>query len=122
MKGKLPPTYQRDAEALALAFREWIELQATTRSVDLRWHDWGGVVCFAGPLAGEALDMLCDSPDARAMCEWSDERTGHRCTLLMAMAAAETLGLKTPGKGTPPPIGQLARSGVLWSVPGADRL
>ena len=106
---KLPLSYQRDAEALAAAFVEWIELQSATRAVDLRWHEWDGI-CFAGPLAGDALDMLCDSPDARAMCEWADKRTGHKCTLLQAMAAAETLGLKTPGKGTPPPLGQ--RRGV----------
>jgi len=106
---KLPANYKRDAEALALAFREWIELQSATRAVDLRWREWGGIV-IAGPLAGDALEMLCDSADAREMCEWADKRTGHRCTLLMGMAAAETLGLKTPGRGTPPPLAQ--RRGV----------
>jgi hypothetical protein len=40
---KLPLSYQRDAEALAAAFLEWIELQSATRSVDLRWHEWGGM-------------------------------------------------------------------------------
>lgn len=99
---KLPKRYARDAEALVVAFQEWIAIQSESRAVDLRWHEWGGIV-FAGPLQGAALDVLCASADARAMCEWSDARTGHVCTLLQALAAAETLGLKTPGVGTTPP-------------------
>ncbi len=91
-KMKFPKGYLEDLEKLKAAFQEWIAIQSETRTVDLRWHEWGKIV-FAGPLTGAALDVLCASPDARAMCEWADERTGRKCTLLMAIAAAETLGL-----------------------------
>jgi hypothetical protein len=95
---KIPAAYARDAETLVVLFRIWVEQQSQTRAVDLQWYEWNGIAIGA-PLAGEALDYLCASDDARAMCEWADQQSGHRCTLLQAMAAIETLGLKTPGQG-----------------------
>lgn len=98
----VPPEYERDCEALRSAFQEWILLQSESRLVDLRWYDWGRVA-IAGPLCGDALGLLCASDDARAMCEWSDARTMHRCTLLQALTVAEVMGLKKKGDGEPHP-------------------
>lgn len=95
-------SYERDAQALAVAIKEWIAIQSATRLVDLRFHDWGGV-CHVGPLCGAALDHLAASPDARAMLEWADERSGRRATLLMALAVLEMLGIKPPDKTRPRP-------------------
>lgn len=92
---KIPDGYARDAERLVMLFDLWVSEQSQTRAVDLQW--------ISGPLSGKCLDYLCASDDARSMCEWADEQSGHRCTLLQAMAAIETLGLKTVGQGKPLP-------------------
>lgn len=105
---KIPPQYARDAQALMVLFRTWVDKESQTRAVDLRWYDWGGLAIGAA-LTGEALDYLCDSDDARAMCEWADEQLDHRPTLIQAMVAIETLGLKTPGEGKRLPPEMLAR-------------
>lgn len=93
-------SYNHDAHLLAQSFRSWIERERCTRLVDLRWHEWGTIV-YIGPLSGSALDLLCDSDDARAMCEWADEQTGRKCSLLQAYVIAEELGLKIRGNGSP---------------------
>jgi hypothetical protein len=90
-----PTNYARDANRLAVAIEEWIAIQSVTRCPDLRFHDWGRV-CYIGALQGAALDHLAASPDARAMLEWADQRSGHKATLLMACVALERLGIKPP--------------------------
>lgn len=81
------------ADRVLALMKIWLEYECQTRCPELRFHDWGQTA-YVGPLAGESLDVLCASPDARRMCEWIDEQTGHEATLLMACAAAEMLGLK----------------------------
>lgn len=90
---KPPPEYNRDAQRLSVAILQWIAIQSETRSPDLRFHEWGRV-CYIGPLTGAALDQLAASPDARAMLEWADEKSGRKATLLMAVIVLEQLGIK----------------------------
>lgn len=90
--------YEECAKQVVFLMQRWIDNECQTRSPDLRFLEWGRVA-YAGPLAGSALDRLCASPDARRMCEWVDEQTGHEATLLMAYAAIEKLGLKSSSSG-----------------------
>jgi hypothetical protein len=100
--------YARDLRRLTILFQMWVETKSRERFVDLRFYDWRGRV-FAAPLKGDALDLLCASPDAREMCEWADDQSGNVCTLLQALAAAESLGLKLRNDGPPLPAAVLSR-------------
>lgn len=111
MKGERE-AYKRDLLRLTVLFRMWVEKTSADRFVDLRFYDWRGRV-YAAPLQGAALDLLCASPDAREMCEWADCQSGHVCTLLQAMAAAESLGLKLCNEGPPVPAHVLSRFKVV---------
>jgi hypothetical protein len=120
MRLKQDENYVRDLRRLTILFQMWVETKSRERYVDLRFYDWRGTV-FAAPLQGDALDLLCASSDAREMCEWADAQSGNVCTLLQALAAAESLGLKHRNDGPPVPAAVLSRFQlVAVSSPGGD--
>ena len=92
-KGDAPPKgYNECAERVAKLIRRWIEAQSAARFVDLRFKDWGRVV-YAGSVAPETVDVLAESPDARALLLHIGEREPE-ATLLMTAVVLETLGYK----------------------------
>lgn len=109
---KQDAAYTRDLQRLRILFEMWVTTKSRERPVDLRFYDWRGCV-YAAPLQGRALDLLCASDDAREMCEWADAQSGHVCTLLQALAVAESLGLKLRNDGPPVPAEVISRFKVV---------
>lgn len=85
---RFPPGYIACVEKIARLIPEWLRAQPTTPV--LRFVDWGDT-CFAGPLRGEALRFLADSPDAFRLLEWLDEQTGGEATLLQAKVVLDRM-------------------------------
>lgn len=91
-KGEAPKGYSECAERVARLIRAWIEKQSAERFVDLRFKDWGRTV-YAGSVVPETVDVLADSPDARALLLHVG-RVEPQATLLMTCVVLETLGYK----------------------------
>ncbi len=58
---------------------------------DLRWLD-PGTTRFIGPLQGEAVRYLADSPDAFRLVEWLDVQTDRKGSLVQLTIALRMLG------------------------------
>jgi hypothetical protein len=86
---KIPPEYVALIKRLMVLIQQWCGEQPALP--DLKWLDPGDTV-FIGGLAGKALDFLCDSPDARRLCEWLDEQTNRQATVFQMTMALRFLG------------------------------
>jgi hypothetical protein len=85
----IPPGYVALVQRLAELIVDWCGEQPGLP--DLRWLDPGKTL-FVGALRGKALDFLVDSPDARRLCEWLDEKTNREATVFQMTMALRMLG------------------------------
>ncbi len=124
---KLPPGYVELVKRLCQLTLEWCGMQIGLP--DLRWLDPGETL-FIGNLRGKALDFLVDSPDARRLCAWLDEKTNHEATIFQMTMALRFLGHLPGGPeleqvGTPSAAWQLAEAyglgtGTTTRLPTAE--
>ncbi len=84
-----PPGYVALIERFRQLIQDWCG--AEPGLPDLRWHD-PGTVRYVGPLRGEAVRYLADSPDAFRLVEWLDVETGRQGTLAQLTMALQLLG------------------------------
>lgn len=86
-------------QQLQVLFRIWVDQHSRDRVLRLSFYQWPRGMAYGGPLSGNALQLLCASPDAREMCEWADAQSGNKATLIQGLVAAELCGYKQPGRG-----------------------
>ena len=84
-----PAKYVQLVRRLEALIPQWCSMHA---GAELRWTAWEGAV-FAGNLAAPFLSYLADSPDAKRLLEWLDERSDREATLLQARVALELCGM-----------------------------
>jgi hypothetical protein len=89
MTKPMPPGYIEQIQQLVKLIVRWCGEQPGLP--DLRWHDPGEMV-YVGPLKGEPLKFLANSPDAFRLLEWLDAQTGCKVTILQATIALAELG------------------------------
>jgi hypothetical protein len=90
---KVPEGYARCCRLMERLIPQWIDEQCRERALDLQWHRWGKTV-FAGAVGGETAKWLAASPDAVALLDYLEDKTGHQGTLLQAKVVLEMLGIK----------------------------
>jgi hypothetical protein len=89
--GQFPPAYIELVKRLAELIPEWIAAQP--KPPDLRWYDiCEGGILVTGPLCGECLKALAASQDAIRLCQWLDEKTHKKATLLQTSTALGLVG------------------------------